>query len=326
MAAAPNPEPIFHGDEAQAQGGREGGREVTSVVEARAEIARLEGLVRRLRREAEENDHGELINRLVSVEADRTRELNAVKAVLLQTGQNYPDVVRTKWMCEATETEVAAALRANGSSRNGSSSNSGLSNGSGRRGLRSREEGGAREGREGLDEEGGSSLPPSLPSSTSLTADACDRVSDVFQSHQSSPRDPYQPGHARAASSHSNSNSNSNSNISAHLTDEGFRRVMTRIDATIRDASFDPLMRQEGRIVGVDWDHMVLRNLQEEYGRAMAELVVAKKKEVERYCPSGSYPVLVLWAGEEGRGGGREGRARGGSCGCWRWWCASCLP
>jgi hypothetical protein len=57
--------------------------------------------------------------------------------------------------------------------------------------------------------------------------------------------------------------------------------------------------REGGEIVGVDSAHPVLQELRSEHGAAVADLVVEKKREVERYCPSGHYPTPVLF--HEGR-------------------------
>lgn len=45
--------------------------------------------------------------------------------------------------------------------------------------------------------------------------------------------------------------------------------------------------------MGVDYDHMVLRNITEDLGRPVADLIIEKKREVEKYCPSGCYPTEV---------------------------------
>lgn len=46
-------------------------------------------------------------------------------------------------------------------------------------------------------------------------------------------------------------------------------------------------------MVSVDWDHERLVSLSAKYGRPLAEVVVAKKREVDKYCPSGGYPTPV---------------------------------
>jgi hypothetical protein len=51
--------------------------------------------------------------------------------------------------------------------------------------------------------------------------------------------------------------------------------------------------REYGEVVGDDMEHPALVEVEKEYGRPLAELIVAKKREVERYCPSGYYPTPV---------------------------------
>lgn len=57
--------------------------------------------------------------------------------------------------------------------------------------------------------------------------------------------------------------------------------------------------REGGEVVGVDMEHPVLQELRAEHGEPIADLVIEKKREVERYCPSGHYPTPVLF--HEGR-------------------------
>jgi len=136
-AMAPNPEGILRWTDEEGEGGREGGREggeegmsLETLEGAREEIARLRRRVGELEEEVEENDNVELMNRLVSIDIARTRELGAVKQLLLKVGQEYPDVVDTKWMCEATEQEVIQALRAHNNNNSSSSSSSNSSSSS----------------------------------------------------------------------------------------------------------------------------------------------------------------------------------------------------
>ncbi len=42
-------------------------------------------------------------------------------------------------------------------------------------------------------------------------------------------------------------------------------------------------------------EHSVLQELRSEHGEAIVDLVIEKKREVERYCPSGHYPTPVLF-------------------------------
>jgi len=46
-------------------------------------------------------------------------------------------------------------------------------------------------------------------------------------------------------------------------------------------------------VIGEDYDHPLLVDVIREYGMPVAELIVAKKREIERYCPSGHYPTPV---------------------------------
>ncbi len=76
-------------------------------------------------------------------------------------------------------------------------------------------------------------------------------------------------------------------------------KVCKEVDDTIRDASFDPFHRAQGKVTGVKDDHPVLLALKDKYGAAVAALVVEKKREIETYCPSGSYPTPVLFVGDK---------------------------
>lgn len=44
--------------------------------------------------------------------------------------------------------------------------------------------------------------------------------------------------------------------------------------------------REGGEVVGVDHEHPVLHDLRSEYGPHIADLVVEKKREIERYVRS----------------------------------------
>ena len=46
-------------------------------------------------------------------------------------------------------------------------------------------------------------------------------------------------------------------------------------------------------MTGEDYEHPVLVEIIREYGMPIAELIVTKKHEIERYCPSGHYPTPV---------------------------------
>lgn len=72
-------------------------------------------------------------------------------------------------------------------------------------------------------------------------------------------------------------------------------RALDAVDSLVRDATFDPFHRQHGRIIGTNHSHKLLLSLCEEWGPAMADLVVVKKEEIEKFCPSGHYPTPVLW-------------------------------
>ena len=58
---------------------------------------------------------------------------------------------------------------------------------------------------------------------------------------------------------------------------------------------FTIIRREGGEVVGVDHDHPMLAEINREWGEGVAELVVAKKREIEIYCPSGHYPTPVLF-------------------------------
>ncbi len=45
--------------------------------------------------------------------------------------------------------------------------------------------------------------------------------------------------------------------------------------------------RVDGHVVGEDRMHVQLRNLASEFGEPLVDLVLAKKKEMEKHCPSG---------------------------------------
>lgn len=53
------------------------------------------------------------------------------------------------------------------------------------------------------------------------------------------------------------------------------------------------VQRNQGEVVGDDFGHPILVEIIKEYGRPLAELIVTKKREIERYCPSGHYPTPV---------------------------------
>lgn len=48
-------------------------------------------------------------------------------------------------------------------------------------------------------------------------------------------------------------------------------------------------------IVGEERTHEELKAVTREYGPYLVDLIVAKKREVEKYCPSGGYPTPILW-------------------------------
>lgn len=62
------------------------------------------------------------------------------------------------------------------------------------------------------------------------------------------------------------------------------------------------LQRRDGLVVGVDHDHVVLKNITEDLGKPVADLIIEKKREVEKYCPSGCYPTEVRSHGFQGKG------------------------
>jgi hypothetical protein len=47
------------------------------------------------------------------------------------------------------------------------------------------------------------------------------------------------------------------------------------------------LQRADGLVVGEDRTHVQLRNLASEFGEPVVDLVLAKKREIEKHCPSG---------------------------------------
>lgn len=53
------------------------------------------------------------------------------------------------------------------------------------------------------------------------------------------------------------------------------------------------VQRRDGLVVGVDHDHVVLKNITQDLGKPVADLIIEKKREVEKYCPSGCYPTEV---------------------------------
>jgi hypothetical protein len=53
------------------------------------------------------------------------------------------------------------------------------------------------------------------------------------------------------------------------------------------------VQRSNGEVVGVDFEHPALVEVIKEYGMPLAELIVEKKREIDRYCPSGYYPTPV---------------------------------
>ena len=55
-----------------------------------------------------------------------------------------------------------------------------------------------------------------------------------------------------------------------------------------------PHQRKEGSLQGVDWEgNRDLKRLEACYGRAVADLLIEKRREIEEHNPSGHYPTTV---------------------------------
>jgi len=79
------------------------------------------------------------------------------------------------------------------------------------------------------------------------------------------------------------------------------------LDDLLRNATVDPFIRHQGEITGVDISlHPSLHAFSRKWGRAMTDLYVEKRREIEKYCPSGHYPTPVLWEGGKEEAGGKE--------------------
>lgn len=59
----------------------------------------------------------------------------------------------------------------------------------------------------------------------------------------------------------------------------------------LRDAQWDPFVRRAGHIEGVNEGDSRLERYANQYGKSLADLVLAKRREIEVHCPSGHYPV-----------------------------------
>lgn len=70
--------------------------------------------------------------------------------------------------------------------------------------------------------------------------------------------------------------------------------LVDKIDALLRDTAWSPFVRREGRIEGVDPGDGQIVKYKRKYGQGLVDLIVAKRREIEKHNPSGHYPVKLL--------------------------------
>lgn len=70
--------------------------------------------------------------------------------------------------------------------------------------------------------------------------------------------------------------------------------AVQELDTLLRDTSFDPWIRKNGKIEGCDKQNKELKRIREKYGSKTTKLVTAKSYEIDQHNPSGHYPIKHL--------------------------------
>ena len=81
------------------------------------------------------------------------------------------------------------------------------------------------------------------------------------------------------------------------MTEEDMNKFLEKtlkdVDTTVRNPQFEPLVKANGGIIGVDQEKF--KAMVKKWGKPVADLVVEKKRECEEHNPSGCYPVPKLY-------------------------------